>query len=392
MAENIEQQFTALVDSAGIPTTEAGIAAAFDAELDSAGLLINNASPYSPFWTVVSRFFIQPVLWLVREVMIKTVLPQSYLKTATGLWLDINAWAYNVTRKPATKTRGNITFSRPLSIGELLVPAGTIVQSPSINGKVYQLKTLADTVIPDGETSVQVLCEALVAGAAYNLADGYYTVMQVPIPGVVGVVNSAGWITVPGTDIEKDDEFRTRARVQFNTLGNYHTDSVYKAMMAQFPGVKVENIYFVHDAPRGPGTADAYILFDQDAPAATYIADINNHITGKANHGHGDDLQVFNMPETPHAIVLDWWPDDTLDEDEVTALGLQINNFVRAAFRENADYRPTLVKPNSVFSFSRLGGELHAQFSGIKTLEFSNPDITSLVQVPVISSLAITAR
>ncbi len=387
-----EKQMTELVESAGIPTTEAAIAQAFDAELDGAGLTINNASPYSPFWTVVSRFFIVPVLWLLREVLIKTVMPQFFLRLATGPWLALWAWAYNVEKKLATKARGFITFNRVFSVGPYPIPKGTIIQSPAINGHVYQLQTLADAVIADGSTSAHVLCEALETGSNYNLADGYYTLQHTPLPDIASVTNAPGWLQRPGTDDEEDDELRERVRVQFNTLGHYHTDAVYKTIMAQFPGVKVENIYFVHDAPRGPGTANAFILFDQAAPAADYIADINNHITGQNNHGHGDDLQVFNMPTTPVAVTLHWWPLDTLDASEVAALDAQIDLFVRAAFRENGDYQPTLVSPNSVFSFSRLGGELHRQFAGIKTLDFTNTDITSLVSVPVISALTVTAH
>lgn len=392
MAENYEKQFTDLVKSAGIPTDEAAIAAKFDEELDDAGLSINNASPYSPFWTVISSFFITPVVWLIREVLIKTLMPQFFLKTAKGIYLELWAWAYNVERKQATKASGNITFSRVFNVGDLVIPAGTIIQSPAINGTVYQLKTVADTTIPDGQTSMDVLCEALATGSAYNLADGYYSVQFDPLPDIASVNNGTGWLLLPGTDTEVDDELRTRCRIQFNTLGHYHTDAVYKTIMAQFPGVKVENIYFVHDAPRGPGTADAYILFEQDAPAETYIDDINNYITGLLNRGHGDDLQVFNMPEDPQDIVLDWWPVDSLDVDEVAELGAEIEQFIRAAFRENSDYKPELVFPNSLFSFSKLSCDLHDQFIGIKSLDFTNADITSLVVVPVIDTLTITAH
>lgn len=392
MANDYEKQFSELVASGGVPVTEADIALAFDAELDSAGLTINNASPYSPFWTVVSRFFIQPVLWLLREVLIKTVLPQSFLKTASGPWLALFAWSYNVEKKTASKARGLITFARTFSVGPYTIPAGTIVQSPAINGHVYQLQTLEAATIADGNTSAQVLCEALEPGKAYNLADNYYTLQHAPLQDIASVTNATSWLQVPGTDDEPDDELRQRVRTQFNTLGHYHTDAIYKTIMAQFPGVKIENIFIVHDAPRGPGTANAFILFEQGAPASSYIAAINNHITGQNNHGHGDDLQVFNMPETPVAVVLDWWPIDTLDVDEVAALGAQIDLFVRAAFRENSAYAPTLVFPNSVFSFSRLGGELHRQFAGIKSLDFSNSDITSLVTVPTLDSLTVTAH
>lgn len=386
-----QKEFTELVASAGVPTDEASIKAKFEEERVAAGLTINNSSKYSPFWNVVTRFFITPVLWLLREVLIKTVLPQSFLKTATGIWQDLLAWAYNVTRKQANKVQGMIKFARLFSVGNLPIPAGTIVQSPAINGKVYKLRTLVDAVIEDGDVDVSVLCEALEAGEAYNLSDGYYTVLEQTIADIVSVTNGEGWITSPGTDLEPDEELRARARLQFNSLGHYHTDAVYKMIMASFPGVKVSNIYFVHDAPRGAGTADAYILFEQDAPAADYVEAINHYITGQENHGHGDDLQVFTMPEDGHDIAVTWVPKDWVDDDDIEGNTAEIDNFIRAAFRENKDYTPTLVAPESIFSFSLLGGELHSSFPFIKTLHFANTDITSLVTVPVIDSLVVTA-
>ncbi|WP_317187025.1 hypothetical protein [Salmonella enterica] len=39
-------------------------------------------------------------------------------------------------------------------------------------------------------------------------------------------------LTVPGADEESDDELRERCRNQFNLVGNYHTDAVYRSMMS----------------------------------------------------------------------------------------------------------------------------------------------------------------
>jgi hypothetical protein len=69
----------------------------------------------------------------------------------------------------------------------------------------------------------------------------------------------------------------------------------------------------------------------------------------------------------------------------------QVEQFVRAAFRESTtcDYQPTLTLPQSRFSFSRLGEELHQQFAGIESLDFQNVDILSELNIPRIRSLEI---
>ena len=65
---------------------------------------------------------------------------------------------------------------------------------------------------------------------------------------------------------------------------------------------------------------------------------------------------------------------------------------MRAAFRESTvtDYQPTLTYPQSRFSFSRLGEELHQQFPGIESLHFDNADIVSELSIPRINSLVVT--
>lgn len=82
----------------------------------------------------------------------------------------------------------------------------------------------------------------------------------------------------------------------------WHTDAVYRAMISAFPGVRPDGVYFQHGAPRGPDSANAFVLFDADVPAATYLAQINAHIREQGNHGHGDDLLVMVMPETQHTL------------------------------------------------------------------------------------------
>ena len=64
---------------------------------------------------------------------------------------------------------------------------------------------------------------------------------------------------------------------------------------------------------------------------------------------------------------------------------------MRAAFRESTvtDYQPTLTYPQSRFSFSRLGEELHLQFPGIDSLQFENTDIVSELTIPRLAGVEV---
>ena len=379
----------ALADG-GIPVTEDGLRKAWEKEVAAQGSKLSNTSAYSPFWRLITALVTKPVLWLINFVS-GTVLPNFFVKTAVGKWLDMLAWAVNVERKGATKAQGTLLFTRDVAGGVLELPAGILVQSAAINGHIYQLTTTQAATFADGVLQLEVPVEAQEVGSGYNLAPGYYAILPVPIAGIAQVVNADGWLIAPGADPEPDDQLRLRTRNQFSAVNQWHTDSVYRAMISAFPGVRPDGVYFLHGAPRGPGSANAYVLFDADVPASTYLEQINSHIRDQGNHGHGDDMLVMVMPETQHALSLTWWPRPLLTIEQREKLQAEIGQFIRAAFRESGtgDYQPTLTYPQSRFSFSRLGEELHQQFAGIESLHFDNGDIVSELTIPRIKTLQV---
>ena len=379
----------ALADS-GIPTTEDALRKAWELEVAAQGSKLSNTSAYSPFWRVVTALVTKPVMWLLGFVS-DTILPNFFVKTASKKWLDMLAWAVNVERKGATKAKGALLFTRTATAGVLVLPAGIIVQSAAINGRTYQLLTSMAATFADGQLQLEIPVEAIEEGSGFNLAPGYYAILPVPVPGIAQVVNDDGWLIAPGADPEPDDQLRLRVRNQFSAVNQWHTDAVYRGMIAAFPGVRPDGVYFLHGAPRGPGSANAYVLFDADAPAATYLAEINAHIRDQGNHGHGDDLLVLVMPHTLHELRVTVWPRSILTAEKREALRSDVALFIRTAFRESTagDYKPSLTYPQSRFSFSRLGEELHQQFAGIESLHFDNADIVSELTIPRISSLQV---
>ena len=97
------------------------------------------------------------------------------------------------------------------------------------------------------------------------------------------------------------------------------------------------------------------------------------------------------MPETLHAVSVKVWFRMNLTVAQRTELLANIALFIRAAFREStaSDYQPTLTFPQSRFSFSRLGEELHQVFADIESLHFDNADIVSELSIPRIASLSV---
>ncbi|QCT18479.1 hypothetical protein FEM41_01900 [Jejubacter calystegiae] len=381
--------FEKVLSDSGMPVTEEAVKAQFQAIVKAEGL-ITNTSKMSPFWRLITAIVTTPVMW-IKDAMVNTVLANMFVATASGAMLRLLAWGVNITAKPAAAASGVVRFYKTDEKQAVTVNAGTLIQTARINGAVYALRVTADTQIVAGDVSGLVPVEATGTGGAYNLAPGYYRILPVAVSGISHAANEDGWLLSPGADEESDDDLRDRVRNQFNVVGSYHIDAVYRSAIAAVVGLSVDRIFFEHDAPRGPGTANAYLLLDSGEASQPFVDAVNQYINDQGHHGHGDDMQCYAMPETLHDLTVTAYVvnRDNLAEEEEAALLSGIENLVRCAFRENSDYDVVKTWPYSRFSFSRLGKELHAAFVAIDSLEFSLGDIVSDLAVPRLKSLKV---
>lgn len=386
----MSNEFKQILIDSGLPTEESEIRQEFEQLTKQEGL-ITNTSRMSPFWRLISAVAIQPVKWLT-DHLISEILPNLFVKTAKGKWLQIQAWAVGLDFKEATKAKGYITFIKESADIPVMIKAGTVVQTERINNKIYKMIIDVDTKIPSGVLSARVLATAEEAGGDYNLYGGYYKILPVAIDGIQQVINEENYLYQPGSDRETDDELRERYRVQFSSVGKHHIDSVYRGMIAQINGISVDRIYFEHDAPRGPGTANVYLLLDVGVPAQPFIDRVNNYIMTQGYHGHGDDLLCKKMPETKHDVSVSVYfsETDNLTDIEKQNYLNEVEQIIRCAFRENNNYIVTKTEPYSRFAWSKLGEEIHQKINFVKSLVWQQEDITSQLNIPRLNSLSVS--
>ncbi|PPS50417.1 baseplate J/gp47 family protein [Citrobacter braakii] len=392
MTTKPDVDFNEVVKKSGMPTTADELRTRFNAIAAEEGL-ITNQSRMSPFWRLLTAIVTTPVLWL-KDVLVNTVLANMFVATASGQMLRLLAWAVNLTAKPAVAAQGVIRFYKSDTRAVVTVKAGTVIQTERINGVVYELATLTDFTVSADVASALIPVKAVATGGSWNLAPGYYRILPVAVAGISRVGNEDDWLTTPGADEESDDDLRERCRNQFNLVGNYHTDAVYRSMIASVAGLSIDRIYFEHDAPRGPGTANAYLLLDTGVVSEPFISVVNDYVNVQGHHGHGDDMQCFALPETSHdlAVTLFVLPVINLTDDERGALESNVENLVRSAFRDNADYDVKKTWPYSRFSFSQLGKEIHQNFGDVDSVIFSLEDIESGLNVPRLNSLTVSVK
>ncbi|WP_387692707.1 baseplate J/gp47 family protein [Photorhabdus sp. RM71S] len=317
-----------------------------------------------------------------------------YLATASGEWLDMFAWGVNLKRKPATAAQGVIRFYKAAGASAVTVPVGTVIQTERINGEIYRVSTTESVVIAEGVTSALLPVTAETVGGAFNLAPRYFRLLPVSVSGIESVQNEEGWLLTPGADAESDDDLRDRCRNQYNLVGNYHTDAVYRGMIASVVGLSIDRIFFLHDAPRGAGTANAYLLLDSGVISQPFIDVVNDYITHQGHHGHGDDMQCLPLPETYHTLTVTLFVENVANyrQEQIAALKTDVENLIRCAFRKNREYHVKKTWPYSRFSFSNLGREIHREFTEIESLSFSLDDILSDLSVPRLQSLSVEVK
>lgn len=388
----MSEDFKQMLAETGLPVEETQIRQKFE-ELTAQENIITNTSKMSPFWRLITAIAIKPVKWLT-DHLIAEILPNLFVKTAKEKWLQIHAWAIGLDFKQATKAEGVIHFTKESDITELTIKAGTVVQTERINDVIFRLIVTQDTAIPKGMLSAPVPVIAENAGADYNLSAGYYRILPESMAGIKTVENKDDWLTTPGSDRETNEELRERYRTQFSSVGQHHIDSVYRGMISKVAGLSVDRIYFKHDAPRGSGTANAYLLLDTGVTSKPFIDKVNHYVQTEGNHGHGDDLICFAMPETQHVITCGVYfrPSQAIGEIRKAEIIAEVENMIRCAFRENNNYTVTKTYPFSRFSWSKLGEEIHDRFNEIDSIIWGQTDIQSDLSIPRVSRLTVSVQ
>lgn len=384
-----KKMFEKILHDNGMPIDENAVKTDFVNLVKNEGL-ITNASKYSPFWRLISAIVIKPYIW-IKNVFIETVLMNMFLMTATGKFLDLFANAVNLERKAATFAAGEILFTKANKNQSVVVPAGTLISSPEINGVTYQLKTVQEHSIPAGVESARIHVIASHPGENYNLAAGYYRFLVEPIDGIT-VTNDDNWLISPGANIESDDDLRDRTKNQYNFVGHYHTDAVYRGIVTTITGISTKQVYFVHDAPRGPGTANLYLLLNDGVDSSYFIDKVNGHIMGQGYRGHGDDLRCFAMPDKKIDVSVTVYFERDQQPFDIDQYLMNVEHFIRCAFRQNNDYQVTQVNAYSRFSISKLNEEMHEQFSELHSVVFNIDDIVSELEVPRLRNLHVKSE
>jgi len=261
------------------------------------------------------------------------IIPNMFVITAKGQWLDVHAATFGMTRKSAKKAKGYVLFKRTDTSGNVLIPKGTVVKTaPNIFGEELKFITLEEKVLTDGQTETLVQIEAEEPGAKYNVGEGMISTLTTYISGIDEIYNPTNWLLEEGTDEETDESLRNRILLVWATKSIF-TDDYYRFHTLSVDGVV--DCYIDNQHPRGQGTADIYIVSSSGMPTTDLILQVQTVI---------DDVKtpaadILVKAPTEKKINLDITITSYSDYPDKTLIQAEAERRINALFIYNPDYK-----------------------------------------------------
>lgn len=130
---------------------------------------------------------------------------QYDVNSMTGANLDSFVQLFGMTRYPAVRATGQVTFTRATATDVISIPINT--QVASTDGTVT-VQTVTSAVLGVGAMSVSVPVQAVVAGPAGNVAAGTLTVLNTAVTEITTVTNVGALAN--GANQETDTQLQNR--------------------------------------------------------------------------------------------------------------------------------------------------------------------------------------
>jgi uncharacterized phage protein gp47/JayE len=162
--------------------------------------------------------------------LIVAIAKSGFLDSAEDAWLDLlAAGLFLETRKPSVATRGLVVLRDEAGQGPFdLTPGSVWIANKSRTRRFRNVERI--TAPLGGE--VRALFEAESPGDAWNVGNGELVEILTPGGTGVAVANPARgtdpWITLAGSDREKDPALRQRCRDKWATLGSGSNEAAYR--------------------------------------------------------------------------------------------------------------------------------------------------------------------
>lgn len=216
--------------------------------------------------------------------MAADVSPYSTVLTGATTWLDLLAAGFfNLARARSTPTIGVVRFiANGLALGGSFAANSVTVT----DGGGHFYKNLdAFTLAPNTSRNVRMV--ATVPGSASNVGNNSIFIIQPTIGGVLvgnpAQVGSTSWISVAGTDPERNETLIQRCRARWSTISAgggapAYIQRVSEAFAASGLTNTITRIAVDDTNPLGPGTAAVYLANASGPATGTEVSIVDAYL------------------------------------------------------------------------------------------------------------------
>ena len=186
----------------------------------------------------VTRKIIDAVASAISDVSLDNqMLTYQYdVDSKTGADLDTFVQLFGMSRFPAARATGTVTFTRPTATDVISIPISTQVATGDLSVTVQTLSTL---IMGVGDLSDSVPVQAVVAGPDGNVASGTLTQLQTAVSEITSVTNLNA--LTGGTNQETDDQLRARWKATvFKSMAG--TEQMFLGIALNDPDCQAANV------------------------------------------------------------------------------------------------------------------------------------------------------
>lgn len=223
---------------------------------------------------------------------------QLDIETKFGQDLDDFIQLFGFARQTARRASGFVTFSRKTPAPTpIFIPSGTQISTTAsaVSNQILFI-TVADGVIPENGTYVEVPVEATIAGEIGNITANKINKIITKVADVATVNNYTS--TTGGTNQETDDQLKARFKNNiFRNIAGTDDQFLALAVANQFTNrativgpVSKFNEYMTLDAQ---GSASSF------NPNSQYVYDFNYYLSTQ-----GNDVSRFYTPDIDYSFVV----------------------------------------------------------------------------------------
>lgn len=232
----------------------------FERSLDATGAAVRaafrqylpgtDAAPKNSFVTVIGK--VVALIANELELRIAAILPQLFLSTATGTWLERHCAEIGIARRPAASAAGNLTATGTASAtysSGIRFSLGTVIYESTASATA------------DGSGNLTIPVKATTKGTVTNRDAGAVLALLDPLswPGLSATATVAAAGLGGGADIEADTSLRARGLQRKANPPQGGALSDYERIVLAVPGVLKAWAWRV---PASPGTVLVHFLFE----------------------------------------------------------------------------------------------------------------------------------